>query len=160
MLLFGLDYSPARAEAVQRQASRAVKLAPDSLEAAVAMAEAQNRAAQDPGGVLQRMQVLAEQNPNDWRVWRTLGRAALNTEKPELGIGRRGSGPPTSPNKMNHYQRNHARLILKWLTPLLRYLLFADHHRVQRLWQATCVTSIHSNHDVCESEQSCRNPHS
>ena len=86
LLLFGLDYSAARLEAVRAQASRAVKLAPDSLEAALAVAQAQTRAGQDPDGVLQRMQALAEKYPNDWRVWRTLGRAAQLAIKMDLGL--------------------------------------------------------------------------
>ena len=86
MLVFGLDYSQARTEAIQSQASRAAKLAPDSLEAALAMALAQSRAGQDPDEVLQRMQALAAKFPNDWRVWRTLGLVANQANKTDQGL--------------------------------------------------------------------------
>ncbi len=86
MLVNGLDFSPEREALLQTQASRAAKLAPDSIEAALLMGQAQSRAGEDPQTVLQRMQALAEKHPDDWRVWRALGRAALTASETDTGL--------------------------------------------------------------------------
>ncbi len=70
--VMGLDRSPARLEAMQSHADRALKLAPDSVEAQIASAQAQMVIRQDLGGAQARLQALAARYPRDARILREL----------------------------------------------------------------------------------------
>lgn len=72
MHVMGLDRSPARLEAMQSHADRAMRLAPDSSEAQIASAQAQMVIRQDLAGAQRRLQTLAERFPRDARILREL----------------------------------------------------------------------------------------
>jgi TolB-like protein/tetratricopeptide (TPR) repeat protein len=88
LLLYGLDYSDTRRAAVQSQASRAAKLAPNSLESelAVALAEIHVSAKRDLPAMEKRRLDLANKYPGDWRAWRELARCYAYEQKIDLCV--------------------------------------------------------------------------
>ena len=70
--VMGLDRSPARLEAMQSHADRAMKLAPNSPDSRIAMAQAQMVIRQDLGEAQQQLRALAERFPRDARILREL----------------------------------------------------------------------------------------
>ncbi len=80
MFQYGLDYSPARREALQSQADRAAKLAPGTTEAEIALAYAQVVTRQDISGLQQRLTKLADKFPNNSHLNRVLSFAGMWNE--------------------------------------------------------------------------------
>jgi TolB-like protein/Flp pilus assembly protein TadD len=70
---YGLDRTEARLAQIQAQASRAVSLAPNTLDAQLAMLRSQTATRAAPEEIAQRQAELAERHPDDPRVYRLFG---------------------------------------------------------------------------------------
>ncbi len=86
MFQYGLDYSPARREALQSQADRAAKLAPGTPEAEIALAYAQIVTRQDISALQERLTKLADKFPNDSHLNRVLSFAGMWNSDVEVAI--------------------------------------------------------------------------
>lgn len=81
MFLYGLDYSLSRREALQAQAARAAKLAPETPAAEIALAYAQVVARQDISRLQRHLTELTEKFPNDSHLNRVLSFAGMWTRR-------------------------------------------------------------------------------
>jgi tetratricopeptide (TPR) repeat protein len=71
-IIFGFDMSPARYEATRAQAERAVRLAPDSIDAQFALANYYRRVSGTREEGVRRLRQLVERAPIDKRILRAL----------------------------------------------------------------------------------------
>lgn len=71
---YGYDRTPARLEALREQAERAIRLAPDSIEAQLAQGSAADYLGLDSAATVTRLRALAQRAPDNYRVWHALGR--------------------------------------------------------------------------------------
>lgn len=71
---YGYDRTPARLEALREQAERAIRLAPDSVEAQLAQGSAADYLGLDSATTVAKLRALAQRAPDNFRVWHALGR--------------------------------------------------------------------------------------
>ncbi len=71
---YGFDRTGARIEAMRTQAERALRLAPESVNAQIAIAEASDYLGLDQTATGVKLRALSERAPDNWRVLHALGR--------------------------------------------------------------------------------------
>ena len=102
---YGLDRTEARLAQIQAQASRAMSLAPDSLDAQLAMLRSQTATRAAPEEITRKQAELAEKFPDDPRVYRLYGLAhakdSTTFEKMARGLERWPNDPRLQGDLLN-----------------------------------------------------------